>query len=190
MYSKSWTELTQTIVAGKQKAGHKPAGLQLLSSSETPKGCQNAHQDRRGWTAHTWADFTLEWPSGWKRVSWMWNICQQSHFLYKQSWSSFHWEGMEFTSILAHNYEKLRSGTFPSEQAIFVMEKSQPLHRSAPGICEKGSRQNCNRRPEISLGNKWQHLEQQQDARNTFSSKFRVFPICSLCSSSSSLFSF
>lgn len=68
-----------------------------------------------------------------------------SHFLYKQSWSSFRWESMEFTSILAHNYEKIsrpkrRSGSFPSAQAILAMGKSQLLHRSALGICEKGSK--------------------------------------------------
>lgn len=116
-----------------------------------PKDAEMLTRDRRGWTAHIWADFTLEWPSGWKQVSCTWNIWQRSYFLYKQSWSSFRWEGMEFTSILAHNDEKisrsqLRSGSLPSEQAIFVMEKSQPLHRSALGICEKGSKAKLRRK--------------------------------------------
>lgn len=52
----------------------------------------------------------------------------------------------------------------------------------------RAAKQSCDARPETPLGNKWRHLEQQQDARNTFSSKFRAFTICSICSSNSPLF--
>lgn len=88
--------------------------------SEEHRGCQELIRtltiyrlDRKGWIAYTWAGFYAIWSNlqDGKQVSCMENICLQSHFLYKQSWSDQLGEEQSYFSLGTELWENIQIAT-------------------------------------------------------------------------------